>query len=67
MELDKGVLSTDRTHILAISPVWMAPSPRSSSKALTALLGGWQLSGIYTATSGAPLTVRAGVDRSLNG
>jgi hypothetical protein len=32
-----------------------------------AIMGGWQLTGIYTASSGAPLTVRAGVDRSLNG
>ena len=45
---------------------WMAPSPRGN-KALTAVLGGWQLTGILTATSGAPLTVRTGVDRSLNG
>ena len=46
--------------------VWMAPSPRGN-KALAAVLGGWQLTGILTATSGAPLTVRTGVDRSLNG
>src|SRR4029450_6808893 len=64
--LDKGPMPTDRTHILAISSVWMLPSPRGS-KALVAALGGWQLTGILTANSGAPLTVRTGVDRSLNG
>ncbi len=64
--LDKGLMPTDRTHILAISSVWMMPSPRGN-KALTAALGGWQLSGILTANSGAPLKVSAGVDRSLNG
>jgi hypothetical protein len=64
--LDKGLMPTDRTHILAISSVWMVPSPRGN-RALTAVLGGWQLTGILTATSGAPLTVRTGVDRSLNG
>ncbi|MEO8129923.1 MAG: TonB-dependent receptor, partial [Bryobacteraceae bacterium] len=32
-----------------------------------AVVGGWQLSGILTANSGAPLKVSAGVDRSLNG
>src|SRR5437762_8427847 len=46
--------------------VWMAPSPHGN-KALAAVLGGWQLTGIFTASSGAPLTVRTGVDRSLNG
>lgn len=64
--LDKGLMPTDRTHILAISSVWMIPSPRVH-QALDAVIGGWQLTGIYTASSGAPLTVRAGVDRSLNG
>src|SRR5262249_20838997 len=64
--LDKGLISTDRAHILAISSVWMLPSPRGN-KALAAVAGGWQLTGIFTAVSGAPLTVRTGVDRSLNG
>jgi hypothetical protein len=64
--LDKGLISTDRPNILAISSVWQAPSP-SGNKVLKGALGGWELTGIFTATSGAPLTVRAGVDRSLNG
>jgi hypothetical protein len=64
--LDKGLMPTDRTHILAISSVWMAPTPHGN-KAMEAVLGGWQLTGILTANSGAPLTVRTGVDRSLNG
>ena len=64
--LDKGPMPTDRTHILAISSVWMIPSPRGNN-ALAAALGGWQLTGILTANSGSPLTVRTGVDRSLNG
>ena len=64
--LDKGLISTDRPNILAISSVWQAPSP-SGNKVLKGALGGWELTGIFTAASGAPLTVRAGVDRSLNG
>lgn len=64
--LDKGLMPTDRPNILAISSVWQAPSP-SGNKVLKAALGGWELTGIFTAASGAPLTVRAGVDRSLNG
>jgi hypothetical protein len=64
--LDKGVMPTDRPNILAISSVWQAPSP-SGNKLLRGVLGGWELTGIFTASSGAPLTVRAGVDRSLSG
>ena len=64
--LDKGLMPTDRTHILAISSVWILPSPHANKPA-NAILGGWQLTGILTANSGAPLKVSAGVDRSLNG
>src|ERR1039458_3704317 len=59
-------MPTDRPNILAISSVWQAPSP-SNNKVLKGTLGGWELTGIFTATSGAPLTVRAGVDQSLTG
>ena len=62
--LEKGLMGTDRTHILAISSVWMLPSP-AGNKALSAIVGGWQLTGIYTASTGAPLKVSAGTDRSL--
>jgi hypothetical protein len=64
--LDKGLMPTDRTHILAISCVWILPGLRMNP-AVNAIMGGWQLTGIYTASTGAPLTVRAGVDGSLNG
>jgi len=37
--LDKGLMPTDRTHILAISSVWMAPMPHGN-KATAAVLGG---------------------------
>jgi hypothetical protein len=64
--LDKGLMSTDRPHIVAISSVWEVPVPYQN-RLLKQALGGWELTGIYTASSGAPLTVRTGVDRSLNG
>ncbi|MDQ1472302.1 MAG: hypothetical protein QOJ99_3782, partial [Bryobacterales bacterium] len=64
--LDKGLMSTDRTHIVAISSVWELPTSYRN-RILNHALGGWELTGIYTASSGAPLTVRTGVDRSLNG
>jgi Carboxypeptidase regulatory-like domain len=64
--LDKGVLSTNRPNILAISSVWELPSSYGN-KFLKLALGGWELTGIFTASSGAPLTVRAGTDQSLTG
>ena len=64
--LDNGVLSTDRTHTIAISSVWNLPTGLPDG-VLKHVLGGWELSGIFTAVTGAPLTITAGVDRSLNG
>lgn len=64
--LDRGVLGEDRPQALSISYVWSIPTGPLHGLPKAAL-GGWELTGIYTAVSGAPLTVRAGVDRSLNG
>jgi hypothetical protein len=64
--LDKGVLGTNRPQILAISSVWQVPSGYAN-QVMKQLLGGWELTGIFSANSGAPLTVRAGVDQSLTG
>ena len=64
--LEKGLMPTDRAHLLALSSIWMLPSPRAN-KPINAAFGGWQLAGIFTANTGAPLKVSAGVDRSLTG
>ncbi|HEY6399872.1 MAG TPA: hypothetical protein VI479_00595, partial [Blastocatellia bacterium] len=64
--LDRGVQGEDRPQTLTISYVWYLPTGGMRGVAKK-ILGGWELSGIVSASSGAPLTVRAGVDRSLNG
>lgn len=64
--LDRGVVGEDRPQTLSVSYVWYLPTGGLSGLAKQ-ILGGWELSGIVMASSGAPLTVRAGVDRSLNG
>jgi hypothetical protein len=61
--LDRGLSSFDRTHRFAGSAVWEIPFGRSKhgeSSAPTiasAVLGGWQLSGILAAQTGSPFTV----------
>jgi hypothetical protein len=58
----KGRSDNDRTHVLAVNTVYELPVGRgrkylsSMNRAANALLGGWELSGIYSFTSGAPLT-----------
>ncbi len=65
---DYGPLGLDRTHNFIVSSLWNLPfggpgTPRWQQMTI----GGWQVSGIANAVSGAPLTVRAGRDNSLTG
>jgi hypothetical protein len=48
-------LDYDRRHTLVTNFVWVLPGV--SSKPLGVALNGWQLSGVFTAGSGAPYTV----------
>ena len=49
-------LSTDRRHTLVGNFVWALPKTGNSGP-IGAVLDGWQVSGVYTAGSGAPYTV----------
>ncbi len=59
---NRGRSSLDRTHILSINGIYELPFGKGRkhlnniNSAGNAVLGGWQLSGIYNFTSGDPLT-----------
>ena len=60
--LDRGPSSFDRPQVLTANAVWQIPFGRGSGESsrarelLNASLGGWQLSGIFTAQSGTPFS-----------
>jgi hypothetical protein len=55
---DLGPSPFDRTHVAFVNFVYDLPFLRnSSSRALKAALGGWQVSGIVSMMSGAPLDI----------
>ena len=60
--LDRGLSSFDRTHRFVGSLVWEIPfghgpaGERAGQKVVHGALGGWQLSGILLAESGAPFS-----------
>jgi hypothetical protein len=60
---DWGNCASDRRRIFNLSVV--AQSPRHSERVIQAVLGGWQASGIFTASSGSWLNVTDGEDVSL--
>ena len=61
--LDRGLSSFDRPHVLVGSVVWEIPFGRGSAERSKArelvdgVFGGWQVSGILSAESGAPFSV----------
>ena len=66
-QFDYGPSEFDHQHRLVTSYVWQLPSIESGPKALRHISGGWQLSGLLSAQSGGPVTVRAGKDQSGTG
>ena len=57
-----GRSDNDRTHVLTVNAVYEVPVGRgrkymsSMNRLLNGVIGGWELSGIYSFTSGQPLT-----------
>jgi hypothetical protein len=65
---DYGPLGLDRRHNFVTSMLWDLPWGGKGTPLWRQMtIGGWQLSGIINAISGAPLTVRSGRDNSLTG
>lgn len=54
-----GVLGYDRRHVVNVGYSWMLPDVERSAL-LNAIAGGWQLTGVSTWISGAPLQALAG-------
>ena len=58
-----GLSDFDRTHVLVANYTYTLPFFRdSTNRVLRTALGGWEISGIYQAQSGVPLSVRTSAD-----
>ncbi len=64
---ETGLSDFDHPSRLVASFVWDLPGMTNFNPALRTIAGGWVWSGIYTITSGDPLTIGAGKDRSQTG
>lgn len=64
---DTGPAVFDHRHRFVASYVWNLPKMMGSNVAERTFLGGWQWTGIFTATSGDPMTIGAGTDQSRTG
>ncbi len=65
---DKAISGLNRTHIFSLDYVYQLPFGRGHkfgadmNRFADAIVGGWELTGIWSATSGAPFTVNIGRD-----
>ena len=66
-QFDKGPSEFDHGQRLTGSFVWSLPGLPRAPRMLRTAAGGWRFNGIFTAQSGGPLTVLAGVDVSRTG
>ena len=61
LNYDSGPSGLDRTHIAFVNFIYDIPLLRNSSnRLLKSTVGGWQVSGIVTLTSGAPIHISEG-------
>ncbi len=52
---DRGLSALNQTHNFVVNGIWSLPSP-SGSRAVSSVLGGWEVTGIFTAVTGTPFT-----------
>jgi hypothetical protein len=64
---ETGPSTYDRRHHIVASYVWNLPKFSGSNGLVRNLVGGWQWTGIYSFSSGDPLTILAGKDQSQTG
>jgi outer membrane receptor protein involved in Fe transport len=56
VNLWRGLSDFDVRHVLVLNYVWEIPNPTSEHALVKTLFGGWQVGGIYKASSGTPFT-----------
>jgi Carboxypeptidase regulatory-like domain len=62
---ETGPAPFDHTQVFIASYVWNLPLLTGANRFVRGVAGGWQWSGILSHYTGDPLTILAGVDRSL--
>lgn len=64
---ETGPATYDHRHHFVASYVWDLPRMSGSNALVRNTIGGWQWTGIYSITTGDPLTILAGTDQSRTG
>lgn len=65
--MDRGPSEYDYRNVANISWVWQSPKLSGMNKLVGTLARNWQLSGIFNAISGPPITIYSGLNKSQTG
>ncbi|HEX9199129.1 MAG TPA: carboxypeptidase regulatory-like domain-containing protein [Acidobacteriaceae bacterium] len=64
---ETGLADFDHTNRLVASYVWNLPRMSQTNAVVRNIVGGWDWTGIYTVTTGDPLTILSGQEHSQTG
>jgi hypothetical protein len=64
---DYGIMGQDRTHVASASVSWLLPDLKDKGGLANAVLGNWQIAGVGTYVSGAPLTGNFSINGTTTG
>src|SRR5258708_12896234 len=64
---DRGPGVNDQRHRFVLSGLWLLPGKNMDSNPARALLGGWELSGVFTAQTGLPYSGMGNFDLNRDG
>jgi hypothetical protein len=64
---DQGPSDFDRRHVFVTSYVWQLSQLAHATRLVRSVAGNWQLSGLVSASTGWPITMESGLDRSQSG
>lgn len=67
LSIEREVSASDRTHVFTASYIYQIPISHKFNRLSAKVLGGWQISGITSMQSGAPLTLSISADRAGTG
>jgi len=57
---NRGISDLNFVHIWSNTAVWDTPALRSQAKAISSILGSWEVSAIVTLTTGVPFSIQGG-------
>jgi hypothetical protein len=64
---EKGNSGWDRRHVYSLSFIYDLPKSPTGSWAMRNIVGGWEVAGIFSTSTGGPFTVWSDADNNLDG